>query len=219
MGGAGSPVGQGVDQALEKPRPFSPQRTQSGTEGSHDHPCGLRPEKDRRLFTPFDRFRCSSVSIRVHPWLALGIFLRVLVPLRETVLGCSSVLLCVLCGENGFAAWQRRRQRVTVSREADGEMAEWPIAPVLKTGSCASGTGVRIPLSPKIPPFWKRCTALFPPRSVAWRLMNFYPLASQGDAHSELFSFFPELGIDTYGPLPVSFSTVEEGWTSEARMI
>ena len=29
-----------------------------------------------------------------------------------------------------------------------GEMAEWPNAPVLKTGSCASGTGVRIPLSP-----------------------------------------------------------------------
>ena len=29
-----------------------------------------------------------------------------------------------------------------------GEMAEWPIAPVLKTGSRASGTGVRIPLSP-----------------------------------------------------------------------
>ena len=31
---------------------------------------------------------------------------------------------------------------------ARGEMAEWPNAPVLKTGSRASGTGVRIPLSP-----------------------------------------------------------------------
>jgi len=49
--------------------------------------------------------------------------------------------------------------------------------------------------------------------------MNFHPLASHGDANSQLFSFFTELGIDTYGPLPVSFSTVEEGWMSKARMI
>ena len=34
-----------------------------------------------------------------------------------------------------------------------GEMAEWPNAPVLKTGSCASGTGVRIPLSPPFDAF------------------------------------------------------------------
>ena len=46
------------------------------------------------------------------------------------------------------SAWQFPRKRATVYRNARGEMAEWPNAPVLKTGSCASGTGVRIPLSP-----------------------------------------------------------------------
>ena len=41
------------------------------------------------------------------------------------------------------------RQMRYRSRWKRGEMAEWPNAPVLKTGSCASGTGVQIPLSPK----------------------------------------------------------------------
>ena len=71
----------------------------------------------------------------------------------------------------------------------------------------------------EIPPFWKRCAVLFPHGSVAGRFLHFHPFASQGDANSQLFSVFPELGIDTYGPLPVSFSTVEEGWMFEARMI
>ena len=38
--------------------------------------------------------------------------------------------------------------RMRYSTPQDGEMAEWLNAPVLKTGFRASGTGVRIPLSP-----------------------------------------------------------------------
>ena len=48
----GSVVGQGVDLALEILSHFSPQSAQRYTEGSHDHTWGLRPGKDRRLFTP-----------------------------------------------------------------------------------------------------------------------------------------------------------------------
>ena len=47
--------------------------------------------------------------------------------------------------------WRRVADALQFRAWPDGEMAEWPNAPVLKTGSCASGTGVRIPLSPERP--------------------------------------------------------------------
>ena len=34
--------------------------------------AGFAPKKIGGCSPPFDRFGCSSVSIRVHPWLALG---------------------------------------------------------------------------------------------------------------------------------------------------
>ena len=107
--------------------------------------AGFAPKKIGGCSPPFDRFGCSSVSIRVHPWLALGFSsasLSLCVRRLSAVPLCPSVSSVV---KTDFAAWQRRRQRATVPREADGEMAEWPIAPVLKTGSCASGTGVPRP--------------------------------------------------------------------------
>ena len=58
---------------------------------------------------------------------------------------CAGLATCIRKADNVVAFGP---QALHAKTEEDGEMAEWPIAPVLKTGSCASGTGVRIPLSP-----------------------------------------------------------------------
>ena len=81
------------------------------------------------------------------------------------------------------------KKRAMVAGTMAGEMAEWPNAPVLKTGSRASGTGVRIPLSPKI-----------------W--------AGNPEGGKKLKKIV-QLGVDTYMPLPVSSLTVEEDSTKK----